>query len=138
MLPIKVVDDVTLAFPANVVRSGLLPAMEIIPEEFKRNRPNEWATLFSQLFYTGGVAGKDLYLYPKAGVDHRAAWRQVRACMGSYEPKHEHKEAGVAFMLSEWFTRHEWRDAKDSKGSKVFFPEESKPDTGVGMEQYPI
>ena len=40
---------------------------------------------------------------PKEGVDTKKALRHVKAVLGSWEPKHEHKEAGVAFLLNEWF-----------------------------------
>ena len=35
--------------------------------------------------------------------DTNKAIRHLKAILVSYDPKHEHKEAGVAFLLSEWF-----------------------------------
>lgn len=124
MLEIKPVSDVLLAFPAGVVRDGYLPAEKDIPKEFEHRREgNIWVQLFHDLFFH--KPGKDIYMVGKPGVDCHAAWRQIRACMGSYEPKHEHKVSGVAYMLSEWFESFEWRDAdKDQKGSMIFFAEQ--------------
>lgn len=44
-------------------------------------------------------------LTAKPGVDAHKALRAIKAVLGSYEPKHEHKEAACAFMLSEWFDK---------------------------------
>lgn len=124
MFPIKEVSDVMLAFPAGVVREGYLPAWDDIPKEFKDRGNNKWRDLFSKLFLTGGQSGMDLYLQAKSDADIGKAWRHINACMGSFEPKHEHKEAGVAFLFSEWFEDYEWKpktkndEEKDS--SRVF------------------
>lgn len=122
MLEIKEVSDVTLAFPANVIRDGLLPAWDDIPERFKTLDRDGWIDLFVALFYEGGKAGHDLWLHPNPGVDGAKAFRQIRACLGSYEPRHEHKTAGVTFMLSEWFESYDWQshDRADTR-SKFFF-----------------
>ena len=54
--------------------------------------------LFSELFFKGGkVEFKD-------GVDEnlkQKGWDYCRALMGSFNPKHEHKEAVCAMLLSE-------------------------------------
>jgi hypothetical protein len=58
----------------------------------------------SQLFFHGGRL-------PDHGIDLRSdlsqekrdnAFRALQACLGSFAPKHEHKIAGVAYLLSEW------------------------------------
>ena len=81
-----------------------LPAWNSIPEEFK-SRETKWNKLVSDLFF-GGVTS--LKLSPKDGVDTKAAVRAIRAHLGSWEPKHEHKESGVAYLLSQWFDAAEW------------------------------
>lgn len=40
---------------------------------------------------------------PKEGVDPDKAMRHLAACMRSFEPKHEHKMAGVACLMATWF-----------------------------------
>lgn len=95
------VDDVTVAFPAKVCGT-LLPPQTEIPREFY-DRRNEWARITSQWFFKG----LDGRFIPKTGIDARRAVRHLSACMRSFEPKHEHKEAGVAYLLSLWFDRYE-------------------------------
>lgn len=79
-----------------------LPAWDDIPPEFKSHPGTPFNRIVSTLFFNGGKLS-DHGLTPKPGVDQRKAMRAIKACLGSFEPKHEHKEAGVAYMLSEWF-----------------------------------
>ena len=39
----------------------------------------------------------------KDGVDNKKAMAAISAILRSFDPKHEHKEAGVAYLFSEWF-----------------------------------
>ena len=96
MFPIAEIDAVTAAFPASV--RDLMPKYEDIPAEFKRGL-TPWNKLVSTWFFCGL---KSLDLTPKDGVDKDKAIRHVRAVMGSFEPKHEHKEAAVAYLASRW------------------------------------
>ena len=98
MIEIKAVSDVQLAFPANV--DDYLPAWDTIPEEFKIH--NKWDSLFSMVFF-GDSRAKDVWMKPKEGVDPALAGRHLKCVMGSFAPKHEHKAAGVAYLMSEWF-----------------------------------
>ena len=91
MLAIPEISDVEVAFPAHPP----LPEQEDIPERFW-SWPDEWVKKAEQFFFKGGrVTWKD-------GIDEEKAMRVVRACLGSCAPTHEHKIAGVAYMLSEW------------------------------------
>jgi len=99
MKPIKI-SDAQLAFPASV--KAMMPSR--IPEDFKRGG-TPWNKLFSDAFYRGLSS---LELIPKEGIDPATAWRHVRAIMGSFEPKHEDKEAACAFLLSHWFKAAQW------------------------------
>jgi hypothetical protein len=92
------VSDVEIAFATDV--SKLLPVWEDIPEEFKRSLGTRWNKVFSDWFFHGL---KDAKWQPKPGVDVDMALRHLKACMGSFEPKHEHKEAGCAYLMSQWF-----------------------------------
>jgi hypothetical protein len=92
----KEITDLDLAFPGPVIDLGLLPKWEDIPEEF-RNRDNEWAKAASKLFFKGGKG-----LAFKEGVAVVKAKRHIAACLRSYQPKHEHKIAGVGWLLSQW------------------------------------
>jgi hypothetical protein len=99
LLP-KDVSDLDIAFGGI---NGLMPAMDSIPKEFHRGA---WSNkLFSDWFYAGL---KSLELTPKEGIDKTKAMRHIRAIMGSFEPKHEHKEAAVAYLLDQWFEPGKW------------------------------
>lgn len=99
MIVPKVVSDVMLAFPADVV--GLLPAEREIPEEFWR--PNDWERFAMHWFMHGLTESAEFYC--KDGVDGATAVRHLQAILGSYQPKHEHKIAGVAYLCSLWFDK---------------------------------
>lgn len=94
------ISEVDLAFPAKVV-GVLLPRMQDIPEEFKKvPSHNKWIQAFNHLFFKGAKEG--MTLVGKKGIDAEKAYRHITACMRSFEPKHEHKEAGVAYLMSLW------------------------------------
>ena len=97
------VTDLELAFGGDVSR--LLPPMDEIPEEFHRHPGTGWNRLVSAWFFRGLEA---LEVEPKEGIDKNAALRHVKAVMGSWQPKHEHKEAGIAYLLSQWFESATW------------------------------
>jgi hypothetical protein len=56
---------------------------------------------FSRWFFSG--LPKGTVFVPHEGIDPAKAMRHLRAILGSFEPKHEHKEAGVAYLMSQWF-----------------------------------
>lgn len=109
MRPIPVVDALDVAFGGNAMK--ILPPMSEIPDDFKRERgvAQKWTTLVSDWFFCGI---KDVKYTPKPGVDTKAAIAAIKCCMGSWEPAHEHKEAGCAFLLSEWFEDVTYTKAK--------------------------
>lgn len=80
-----------------------LPDYKTIPDEFRFMGEGHWNKLFSRLFF-GSRDGKRLVGFkPKKGIDPEQAWRHIRALMCSWEPKHEHKEAGVSYLMSQYF-----------------------------------
>lgn len=93
----KVVDQVTYAFPADVVGS-YLPALSEIPDEFKQE-DNEYYKL-AQHAFLNNVSIKAEAL--KEDVDENTANRHLSAVLRSFEPKHEHKLSGVAYLLQNW------------------------------------
>jgi hypothetical protein len=96
------VQDVDLAFGGNM--EELLPPYKEIPDEFKDNN-TEWNRIVSQWFFQG-LPG-DTTIKPKEGIDPEKAVRHVAAVLRSFQPKHEHKEAGCAYLLSLWFDKFE-------------------------------
>ena len=90
------VDDLTLAFPADVAH--LMPCYEDIPDEFKNYPGTFWNKWQAEWFYRGLQASP----HAKPGIDLEMALRHLWAIQGSFQPKHEHKEAAVAYLASLW------------------------------------
>lgn len=86
----------------------IMPPYSQIPDEFKRGR-TKWNDLVNDWFYCGV---SDLEVTPKEGIDKQKALLNIRAIIGSFEPKHEHKEAACAYLLSLWFDNPTWKQAK--------------------------
>lgn len=87
---------------------GIMPAMCDIPEEYPNAR--KWQEMFSDFFYLGA---SNLVFIPKEEIDPALAWRHVRTIMGSYTPKHEHKVAACAYLLSLWFEDIQYTKGKN-------------------------
>lgn len=77
----------------------LLPEWNDIPEEFKDMR-NRWHKVITDWFFHGL---KNVKWTPKPGIVAEKAAAHINAIMSSWVPKHEHKEAGCAYLLSEFF-----------------------------------
>ena len=95
-LPIPV-SDVDIAFGGKAMQ--ILPPISAIPEEF-HNYSNQWNRFVSGWFFDG----LKRYPVPREGVDLNLALRNLACVIGSFEPKHEHKEAGAAYLASLWFS----------------------------------
>ncbi len=86
-----------------------MPKMADIPEDFHRHHGTPYNDAVSHWFFAGARSdGQDLIVdgerfSPRPGVDGTKALAAIRAVLGSFAPKHEHKEAACAYMLSEWF-----------------------------------
>lgn len=96
----KEVDAPTAAFPGSVIGT-YLPEEKDIPEEFKPHGATDWNDLFSTWFFTG--LPQDTIFVAKEGIDKDKALRHINTCMRSFQPRQEHKEAGVAYLFSLWF-----------------------------------
>lgn len=96
------VDDVTLAFSANV--ASMMPSREECDEALRAmpDRGRGWLRFQSDWFFHGISPKK---LKPRKDVDKTKALRHLGAIQGSFEPKHEHKEVAVAFLASLWFKK---------------------------------
>jgi len=92
------VSDVDLAFGAGVI-GKFMPEWPEIPKRLK-SRTN--ANGIVSTWFFNGLDPKTVF-HTKEGIDFKMAIRQIRACMRSFDPKHEHKEAGVAFLLEQFF-----------------------------------
>ncbi len=92
-------DDVTVVF------SGIdhMPRYADVPDAFKSHNGNAYCKFMSDWFFTGRTPEDMARLTTKDGVDRADALRAIKAILGSWAPKHEHKEAACAWLLSEWF-----------------------------------
>jgi hypothetical protein len=85
-----------------------MPKFDTLPEEFRRER-SLYCAAVSHWFYGGAKRDGDTLIIDgkrfkaKPGVDATKALKAIKAVLGSWEPKHEHKIAACGFMLSEWF-----------------------------------
>ena len=107
MFEVQEVTPVDMAFGGDVKK--LMPPMDSIPEEFKTYGGTRWNEIISRWFFVG-IKIKNAI--PAEGVDAGKALNHIKAIIGSFEPKHEHKEAACAFLLSEWFSVFEIEAAK--------------------------
>lgn len=98
-MPIEIT-DLVLAFPADV--TDLLPTYGEVPEEFKIST-NPWVRIVSSWFAFGLPA--DVEFHCKPGVDGETAFRQLSAVLRSFQPKHEHKIDGAAYLMSLFFEK---------------------------------
>ena len=110
MLPVPEVSDIQVAFPANVIGT-IPPAKEDIPEEFRKKwhwdsfKPCATAEL---LFFKGGrMADYGYRLKKELEPQKNMVYMALQEALGSFEPSHEHKIAGVGYMISEWFEETE-------------------------------
>lgn len=108
--PVPAVDALAAAFGQGAMK--ILPPMKDIPEDFKRDR-TKWNAVVDDWFFFGL---RDVKWTPKPGVDVKAALRAVTCCMGSFEPQHEHKTAGCAYLLSQWFEDVTYTKGKPKRG----------------------
>ncbi len=77
----------------------LMPAYADIPREF-HNQYNPYAKLQAEWFFKGLDAKK---IKEKPGIDRKLALRHLGAIQSDWGPKHEHKAAAVAYLMSLWF-----------------------------------
>lgn len=78
----------------------ILPPYNEIPDEFK-SRYGKWNKIFSDWFFKGLPEGTNFI--PKPDINKDLAIANIYCVMKSWAPKHEHKEAGVAYLMSLWF-----------------------------------
>ena len=93
----KSASDLDYAFPA-VVIGRFIPCWDDLPAPF-RNRSSGFEELATHVAFNA-VSFRDGVL--RDGIDAHMANRQISIVARSFEPKHEHKEAGLAYLLSLW------------------------------------
>lgn len=78
----------------------LLPKWEDLTDEEKRCQ-GPYCRALQSLFFRG-VRLSDHNIYVKPGIDESKVHRYIRATLGDFGPKHEHKIGGIAHMLAKW------------------------------------
>lgn len=108
-IPVPDLTAVEIVFPAHVL--DWAPRWDDIPEHFRSmNDKSEWS-LIAHTWFNSGLAATTEF-HAAEGVDAKKAVRALKALLGSFQPKHEHKIAAAAYLLSCWFTKVEhWRTA---------------------------
>lgn len=97
MIQVPDITDVDIAF-GNVDH---LPAEAAIAERFWQDS-DPYHKITSKWFFEGLKGAHELGT-PRDGVDATKAVRAIKAILASWAPKHQHKEAGVAMLIHEWF-----------------------------------
>lgn len=99
ILPVKI-DKMDMVLGGKAME--ILPKWDDIPEDFRRERgeARKFCEFVSQWFFKGADANQ---LRVKPGIDMTMALANLKCCLASFAPKHEHKEAGCAYLLSLWF-----------------------------------
>jgi len=88
-------------FPQVTGADNAFPTFDTIPElleEAKTRNPKKGVDKFNEFFFRGGT--------PKFKKDVKGTWKEdaflyARALMGSYSPKHEHKELVCGMIFEE-------------------------------------
>jgi hypothetical protein len=91
------------------IRMKKIPPFHLIPAEFK-SQHNRYNQLASKWFFCG-LTQDDIPL-ARAGTDRDGALRFLGALLRSLDPKHEHKEAAAAWLMSLWFTEPEEKQCR--------------------------
>lgn len=91
------IDDVTLAFPATV--RELLPPADQIPDDYPGR---DFWLRFAERWWAGTLP-EGIEMRAHDGVDAQTAGRHLTAILRSFEPRHEHKISGAAWLACRWF-----------------------------------
>lgn len=91
------VDPVSFAFPARII-GVLIPEWDDLPATFQ-DGTSGWEELGSYAATRSVEFGHSVL---KEGIDCLLANRQINAIARSFEPKHEHKEAALSYLISLW------------------------------------
>jgi hypothetical protein len=93
------VSKVDLVYPARAL--DLMPPLHQIPSRYRQINP--WSAFCTHWMFQGLTDEVQFHL--KDGVDGEAAYRHLSVIVGSFAPKHEHKEAAFSYLCSLWFTK---------------------------------
>lgn len=92
------ISDAEMAFSTE----RLLPVWEDIPVDFRQG--NLYTKLAEAIFYGWELPACEIEM--KEGFEPQSLNRAVRAHLQSFGPKHEHKIAGVGYMIAQAAVLH--------------------------------
>ena len=95
-------DDVEVVFPANALDH--MPSYEECKEglnELDEKTRQKWMNFQNEWFFYG--LSEKTKIYVKEGIDGEQALRHLKVIQCTFACKHEHKEAAVAYLASQWF-----------------------------------
>ena len=91
-----------LVFPTTV--DGYLPEMAELPAEFK-GTASPACEFVSRMFYGSPPVPANVQFHAAEGISAEQAYNHLQYVLRSWEPKHERKMAGAAYLISIWFTK---------------------------------
>jgi hypothetical protein len=68
--------------------------------------PSKYEQLVSDWFFSGLA---ELNAIPREGINTEEAMRCIRAELGSWARKHEHKTLLIAWLFEQWFSDVQWK-----------------------------
>lgn len=80
-----------------------LPPYDKIPDEFKPMFSDNINCRAASCWFFKGISSKTLKIKPQFEGKRAQALGAIKSILSSFEPKHEHKMAGVAYLISQWF-----------------------------------
>lgn len=93
--------DVVFGLTGTIIDT-YMPKWTDLPEDFRRERgaAKKWTNIVDDLFFHGA---KDIRCTVKdPTIEQRDIIKHIAMLLQSFEPSHEHKTAGVAYLLSLW------------------------------------
>ena len=79
-----------------------LPEWDSLPEEFRRGHVKPWCDIVGRWFFNG-LSVKAEGLVAKPEIDQQQAPAALSALLKSFDPDHNHKINGIAYLMSQWF-----------------------------------
>jgi len=97
------INDAEMVFAAGALK--FMPSLDECEAGLRlldRKTARMWRDFQATWFFEG--LSPDVEFTVVEGVDGATAIRHLKTINGSFAPKHEHKEAAVAYLASRWFT----------------------------------
>lgn len=94
----------------------LLPEWKEIPEDFQRERgeAKKWTVIIDDWFFSGA---RNIQIVFKPGISQKLVMQNIRIILQDWDPSHEHKTAGAAWLLSLWTDKIEYSKVRASNAT---------------------